>query len=309
MALAVARAVSDATETAFDDEDAPAPRCESCGRCVPSFPSARVLLVERRDADPGRGSDADVSDAEDDSARADDDFDRHVLARTPRARDFVETASTPGARDASRPGTSPSGLNARRTNEPRARRRSGGRRRGFRRLRADSPLFSRRGPTRGVPSRRRRLARRLSRLGFLSPSRLPRLPGRGAATRVNPSPDGASFGEPNAKTTSSFLDDSASRAWDGPLHKVLASFSPRGTATVSPGEKASARGNGSISTRARWRIRDGTRHAIRTRSPRKSGAFSTPCDDGDETRRRRRDGMTETRWDDGDEMRRRRDDS
>ena len=63
-------------------------------------------------------------------------------------------------------------------------------------------------------------------------------------------------------------------------------------------------GNGSISTRARWRIRDGTRHAIRTRSPRKSGAFSTPCDDGDETRRRRRDGMTETRWDDGGEMRR-----
>ena len=37
------RAVSDATETAFDDEDAPAPRCESCGRCVPRFPSAARL--------------------------------------------------------------------------------------------------------------------------------------------------------------------------------------------------------------------------------------------------------------------------
>ena len=131
-----------------------------------------------------RGNDADVSDAEDDSARADDDFGRHVLARTPRARVSVETASTPGAqrRLRSRRRLRPGLERGRRTgNRPRARRRSGGRRRGFRRLRADSPLFSRRGPTRGVPSRRRRLARRLSRLGFLSPSRLHEVRGDGVA--------------------------------------------------------------------------------------------------------------------------------
>ena len=129
MALAVARAVSDATETAFDDEDAPAPRCESCGRCVPSFPLGRASRSSTSRADPG-GNDADVSDAEDDSARAEDDFDRHVLARTPRAR--VSSRRRRRRRSGRlRPGASPSVWARRRTNEPRARRRSGGRRRAF----------------------------------------------------------------------------------------------------------------------------------------------------------------------------------
>ena len=102
MALAVARAVSDATETAFDDEDAPAPRCESCGRCVPSFPLGRASRSSNVAMPiPGGGSDADVSDAEDDSARADDDFDRHVLARTPRARVSSRRRRRRALRDAS----------------------------------------------------------------------------------------------------------------------------------------------------------------------------------------------------------------
>ena len=50
--------------------------------------------------------------------------------------------------------------------------------------------------------------------------------------RFDPSPDAASFREPNAKSTTSFLDDSAARAWDGPLHKVLSSFSPAGRSEV-----------------------------------------------------------------------------
>ena len=232
MALAVARAVSDATETAFDDENAPAPRCESCGRCVPSFPLGRASRSSNVATPiPGGGSDADVSDAEDDSARAEDDFDRHVLARTPRARVSSRRRRRRALRDASTSRDVSVGFWNATADERTARETPFGRK-------AAGLSSSASGFAALLAARtdaRRPLAKETPRATFVAP-RFPfalddstRFAGTGSrATRVNPSPDGASFGEPNAKTTSSFLDDSASRAWDGPLHKVLASFSPAG---------------------------------------------------------------------------------
>ena len=267
LALAVARAVSAAAGTAFDDDDAPsraatipsssrlgrtaASRCESCGQCVPSFPLGRAEKSRSSVAPTpslGGGSDADVSDAEDDSARAEDDFDfgRHVSARTPPARSWSRArrrrrAQRRALRDASTSRDVFVGFPNAVADERIARettfvhtptRKAAGL--------SSSATPSASGFAALLAARTEaRRAKETPRATFVAP-RFPfalddstRFAGTGSrAVRFDPSPDAASFREPNAKTTSSFLDDSAARAWDGPLHKVLSSFSPAGRSEV-----------------------------------------------------------------------------
>ena len=259
LALAVARAVSAAAGTAFDDDDAPAraatipsssrggrtaaSRCESCGQCVPSFPLGRASRSSNVPTPSlGGGSDADVSDAEDDSARAEDDFEWYVSARTPRARSSSRRRRRARAlRDASTSRDVSVGFSNAAVDERIARETTFG----YTPTRKAAGLSSSATPSASgfaallAARTEARRAKETPRATFVAP-RFPfavddstRLAGTGSrAVRFDPSPDAASFREPNAKTTTSFLDDSAARAWDGPLHKVLSSFSPAGRSEV-----------------------------------------------------------------------------
>ena len=213
--------------------------------------------------------------------------------RERRARGFVETASTPGAQRRLRvPGRLRPVLErgGGRTNRARdaVREEGGGAFVVCERIRRSSRGADRR----EASPREGGLARRCRASVSFRPRRLHEVRGDGVAARVNRARTARrSASRTRRRRRPSWTIRRRARG-TGRCTRCWRASHPRGT-TVSPGEKASARGNGSISTRE---MEDPGRDAAR--DPYAFTAEIRRILDAVRAETRR----AETRWDDGDEM-------